>query len=423
MKKYLKFLYITSLFCSTIYSLEYTSLLSENKTLPTETTKEHDNNFDKLIQASFLTPTMQHSILKLHNLEFSLSTNTNNVPTIEESLVFIEKSLISEFLVSKATVIAALKDILEALEIAYTILQIENAYRTFDKKLNPDDITKIHAYQKRAKSLIIKVQKHTPSLFHTQKEDRVSDDIQKILSNHDFTKISNPTQAAFTLFLQCYRAFHQYKNLPLDTINHGTSLEKIYTKIISTNTNLSQVHLNLITMRQALQLALFIANKNSKINSLNNFSNFTASFFDNTLTTLQAQEKIVAQLCKDKNLGATDLYIQNNSQYDKLTAIAYTTGNALLIAGLTTTGLFGAIYYIGLPSLYQALPRVIKTSLNQSVPGLLETNVPWILNTAKGWAEQTLDKAVNNKITSTGNFILQALQNDELRAFKNELNN
>jgi hypothetical protein len=423
--KYQLFLLISLLFSLNSYSLELISPLRN----PTSTTDNHsDNEFDRLLQASLFTPSMQQSILALHQQPFIFNKKTNraeNVPSIQESLNLIEISCTaSSFFVSKEIVLAAVNDIVEALEIAYTLLQIQSAYQTFDQKINQSYITEIKNYQTQAKNCLTKINGAHLSFRSTpvQKIDAfnlvgldykilVGQELTDFITSHDFTKITDASQSAFTLFLQCYKALHHYQKKSFDSVLHEISLENLCKKITN-NGNTPQTHQNLIIVRQALQLALFIANKNSKINAFNAMPTSIVSILDKTVSQLKIQEAIVAQLCKDKNLGATDVYIQNQDQYDKLTAIAYTTGNALLIAGLTTAGLFGAIYYIGLPSLYQALPGIIQKSLDQSVPGLLERNVPWFLDTTKNWSSNIIDTKIDEKIDKIGHFLAKGLNHN-----------
>jgi len=126
--------------------------------------------------------------------------------------------------------------------------------------------------------------------------------------------------------------------------------------------NTPETHDHLITVQKALQLAIFIVNKNFKLNALNLIPSKVTSLFDKTVSTLIFQEKIVSELCKDQNLGATDLYSQKDKA-EKIQQKFDAENNAALIGFITVAGLLAGTHYMIVPSIYKDLNLLHKETL------------------------------------------------------------
>lgn len=339
-----------------------------------------------LIRKSYFSPEMQYSVLALFDRPFIVDHATGvvkDLPTIQEVLSEIdlirEKNLrIADAGVRKlaqermqSCVVQALQEMLQAVEIAMFMAYLQAAYADtqvlFATKIDPILDFHLHLYKEKIEA---KLQEMHPvqswqswwfanaTPVHSKPEN-----IQQIIMNNSYKHIKNdPTGkiAANLLFKQCFVSMQKFtkfmpflnRYLILDFTNsmnlYATvpDIDRCIMMLHNTADSLvnnsekmkelAQIHQIVLAVRQSVQVALFIANKNSFINYGHRLPASVTRLLDSVVQRLLEYDQKLDLMCKDQLLGATKDDFYRDKVWSAISSIA--CGAALL-------GLGAAVYY------------------------------------------------------------------------------
>jgi hypothetical protein len=352
-----------------------------------------------LIADSYFSPEMQYPVLELFDRPMIVDKQTGvtqNIPTIKEILNKISSLQNMDGTISipekKEAAINALNATQEAIEIAFFVAKIEAAYNNpeyiFYQNVEAQLADELKSYQQEVsykleqvnpKSMLSwflssntsgytnNITPQTRSAYPTTSKQVLIDSLQikEIILKTSF-KLKTPHAGANLLFQQVFlaqRKYTKYKDLiELFKLNINPAENPSYFDTAPTITtmysyakkfgNSKKTHELLLDIRQAVQTAMFIANKKSAINLGSYLPTTLTSYFDSVITELMNYDAILSEMVKDKNLGATDADLYRDQKWDEITKVA---------AGLAITAVaLGTGYYYG-PSLVSTVSKYIPS--------------------------------------------------------------
>jgi hypothetical protein len=348
-------------------------------------------NFQKqaqeFIKKSYISPEMQYAVLALVEQSFIIAPKSGVVqglPTVEEIMDKIDDIHQKNFLITDSSVqnlahermntviTEALNATLEAINIAIFAASLQAAYQDtknfFDNKINPKLNEQLNNYKKIVET---KLQEVTPkgswatfwfggfSPVHSKPED-----IKQIISNNSYKNMKNDLfgkRAANLLFKQCFVAQQYLQESTIDLLKSYVHLEisdpvnllatvpdidqfcmildSAASKIINNQAKmaeLAEIHQLVLRIRQAVQIAIYVANKKSSVNLGYILPASVTSVLDRVMARLLEYDKKLNAMCKDQALGAS----KDDFYRDQIwTNISY------LAAGLAVVGVGAALYY------------------------------------------------------------------------------
>lgn len=327
---------------------------------------------------------MEWAVLSLNNpTHFIINRITGaaqNIPTVSDMLSNIRTQLQTPHTITperKEVLKSALLAMLEATEIALTVVAIKLAYNNPEIEFAKDNlITGLNAQ----KTNIVEIQKQVnavnnqPSSYYSwmfgsntpSKPAKLTyinqksvpfdnnapsiaipaDLMPSIIQLHDYKQLSDATLAANLLFKQCYIAQQQHQDNPI-AINQQNPLNAnnfLYTHFPNIYINGSypicqdalklgiDARLPLQQIRQAIQTALSIANKKFAGNLSSYIPQYFTSFLDGVLTQLMRYDEYVGNLCKIPMYGATREDLAKAAEWSNLSKAAATVGTVAVLA-------------------------------------------------------------------------------------------
>jgi hypothetical protein len=359
------------------------------KKIELQTQKMQVNALDQaqdLIRKSYFSPEMQYSVLALFDRPFIIDHTTGvvkDLPTIEAIMAQIDAIQAHNLKISDASVrklaqermqsciVQALQEMLQAVEIAMFIVYLQAAYADtqvlFVTKVDPILDFHLHLYKEKIEA---KLQEMHPSQswqswwfadatpVHSKPEN-----IQQIIMNNSYKHIKNDAtgkMAANLLFKQCFVSLQEFtkfmpflnRYLLLDFTNsmnlYATvpdidrcimMLHNAADALVNNSAKmeeLAKIHQIVLAVRQAVQVALFIANKNSFINYGHRLPASVTRLLDSVVQRLLEYDQKLDSMCKDQLLGATKDDFYRDKVWSAISSIA--CGAALL-------GIGAAVYY------------------------------------------------------------------------------
>ena len=346
------------------------------------------NTIANLTKESYVTPDMQWAVLSLNNPQNMIINATNgavqNIPSIDELISKISKEL-SPYLNNTQLdpYKRALYAMLEATEIASTLVAIKSAYQDPDF-VNRQDLRDALQTQKDSIQNILKKanainQSYSSWIFGVSGPAKAPKlgviDPQKIyffglnsttitipaslmpsiIQLQDYKEHLDATTAANLLFKQCFIAQQAHQSNPI-AINQENPLiaqnyvyqnfPNIYTKHLNKypicegilNLHPSLRRARLLHVRQAIQIALFVANKKSNFNI---GSQYLTSFFDGVVSELMKYDAYVATLCKNPEYGATNADIAQGTEWSTMSKVLAAGGVIAVAVGTAAVYNYG----------------------------------------------------------------------------------
>lgn len=196
-----------------------------------------------------------------------------------------------------------------------------------------------------------------------------ADRMATIIKHNDYKQKSNATVAANLLFQQCFIAQQQFKSENIIPINpkspfiatdymyanfpkiYNNKIDNLYPicsdilKLQDKNDRRSR----LLQIRQAVQIALFIANKKSGYNAGNLFPQSVVSYLDGIVSELMRYDAYLNVLCKNPMYGATPRDMAKTEEWSTMSKVAA----GIIIVG----GIAAAVHYND--------PNAIQNGINQ----------------------------------------------------------
>ena len=348
---------------------------------------------NELTQESYISPDMQWAVLSLNNPENMVINATTgvvqNIPTVNEMLITIALKLSPAMNDSKTNpfndaqkepLLKALYAMLEATEIASTFIAIKSGYQEAQFINRQDLIQDLQAQKAAIQTIINKIntinQSYSSWIFGASGPSKTvklanlnlqpihfnpqtptiiipANFIPSIIQLQDYKQQSNATAAANLLFKQCFIAHqqHQANPIPLNGIQQLNAESYVYQGLLDIYKNESypicedilklNKHLRrarLLEIRQAIQTALFVANKKS---SFNIGSQYLTSFFDGVVSELMKYDAHLATLCKNPQYGATNTDIAQSAQWATMSKVLAVGGVLAVAAGTAAVYSYG----------------------------------------------------------------------------------
>ena len=384
---------------------------------------------DSLTRESYISPDMQWAVLSLNNPQNMEINATNgavqNIPNVDEMLITIASKLSPTMNYSKTNpfndaqkdpLLKALYAMLEATEIALTFIAIKSGYQEAQFINRQDLIQDLQAQKAVIQTIINKIntinQSYSSWIFGASGPSKTvklanlnlqpipfnpqtstiiipANFIPSIIQLQDYKQQINATTAANLLFKQCFIAHqqHQINPIPLNKIKQLNAESYVYQglldiyknetypiceDILKLNKDLRRARL--LEIRQAVQTALFVANKKS---SFNIGSQYVTSFFDGIVSELMKYDAHLAILCKNPAYGATNADIAQSAQWSTMSKVL-AVGGVLAVAAASA-----AVYHYG-------ADESLKTIQNQATSAKNQMAGAWdsasgMMNNAKGW--------------------------------------
>lgn len=362
---------------------------------------------DNLTKESYITPDMQWSVLSLLNdravaVLDKESGAIENLPSVSEMLQTISNKMVYFSNAEKESMKKALNVMMEATEIAKFVVAAKVAYRNSNfimlhqqliGELNNqkmmitmmlNNLNAKNAFDQPAQqssyfswawggsSSPAPVQSYFGNPMQSvsvQDEAKITlqaDFMNSVITNNDYKKMPDATQAANLLFKQCFIAQQQFaKNIiPLqlnNSINPSTyiyaNFPEIYNKFSNnypicqkiqdivmhepfrSNVTLpvtdkqQQAFAMLLQIRQAVQTAIDIANKKSSVNVGSFLPSSVVSYLDGIVSQLMKYDAHLSTLCKNPQFGATTQDIALSQEWSTFTKVAAGTAVAAAVIG------------------------------------------------------------------------------------------
>ncbi|MBV8661388.1 MAG: hypothetical protein JO129_04555 [Candidatus Dependentiae bacterium] len=388
---------------------------------------------DALTKQAYISPEMQWSVLsfdgKPNNFIVDRITGVaQDIPSVNFILETINQRLnplapqLTE--IKKESIQKALRTILEATDLAFFVVSIKSAYQDLDFVAAKDQLiidlnNQKQAVQKMLDTIIAKtiskkgVQLKSSSWWRGAKKLKSSETVtfksneniisipaslmDVIVQNNDFRNISNVTESANLLFKQSFVAFQKYNRAqnialnvesPISENNYiFNGLPNLYDKksnnypICQNAQNLGlQAHQSLLDIRQAVQIALYVANKKSNFNIGSLLSPSVISYLDGIVSELMLCDAHLDKLCTDAKFGATVQDVVSNKEWSTMSKIA---------AGIVTSAIIGGVLYTYGPDALNYAASKVSSAMNWIQGSKQQENKPLLAA-----VEKAIDKEI-----------------------------
>lgn len=415
------------------------SIQTPQKTSINEELKKLSQEADRLTKAAYFSPEMQQAVLQVINKDFTINIQTGFVQNLPNAKTIIQAiGTVND----KQAKINALYAALEATHIAIFIAGIEAAYANpgyifTAPRVHPELIKILTQQKKDLNDQLYNIYPNWVSQAATSVYDFIFGTfsihnsrallaipltnnqtiytiepklLAQIVKKNSYTNYSDYDTAANLLFKQCFIAqqhniSHGKPILPINIKEYISASNYIFNNfpdiqslcdaaenLVAKAQNASatkekivqakdQAHELLLNIRQAIQTALYIANKNSSFYLGYVFSPTITAYLDGIVNQLMLYDTKLSILCKDINLGATAADSQRDIIWTRISLLAaglaigatidftqgFGTSAQAISTGINVTG--KEIYNLAtLPFANSTQPQVQLTTSTQSTP-------------------------------------------------------